>query len=161
MACIVRSLPPWIWRSLGSKRVKLVHGLPLETEGYAFTTLAFADDRPGQFATWTVASDENTTFSNYTDPIALFSNSGRPTTMSASNGSAFNVDSLAVGYLYRSGGSATLTFSGALSGGAPSRRISRSPVMRCSTPSASSVSSACRRSRCRRWAATKPFSSTT
>lgn len=87
--------------------------LPVVADGYSFTTLPFFDGRPGQFATWTAASNANATFSNYTGSISLFSNSGNPTTIVASGGGAFSVSSLAVAYAFRPGGnSPTLIFTG-------------------------------------------------
>ena len=90
---------------------------PLVSDGYIFTTLPFFDGRPGEFATWTTASDANATFSNHTGPISIFSNSGRPTTMMASNGVPFNVSSLSLGYVFRGGAVITVNLSGALVGG--------------------------------------------
>ena len=90
---------------------------PVVIDGYTFTTLPFLDGRPAEFAVWTAASNANATFSNYTGSISLFSNSGNPTTMRASDGGAFIVSSLSLANIYRPGNSVTVMFGGSLVGG--------------------------------------------
>jgi hypothetical protein len=81
----------------------ITYASPVDTQGYTFVTPAqFNTD--AEFASWTDLADANTTFSNYTGSVALFSNPGSPITLTKTGGDSFDLLSLDVANVYRQGG---------------------------------------------------------
>lgn len=81
----------------------IAYSSPVDTEGYTFVTPAqFNTD--AEFASWTNLADANTTFSNYTGSVALFSNPGSPITITKTGGDSFDLLSLDLANVYRQGG---------------------------------------------------------